>query len=456
MNNYENLFDQQRQNFLAGNTRDIKLRKDAVSALGSELNRSLKQINEAIFLDLKKSPLELYSTEIASVLHEIRWISQKLRRWTRPVRIRTNLLNLPGRSRVITEPYGNTLIIGTWNYPFLLNLKPAVSALAAGNTVIIKPSEFSPHSSEIIKEIIQKALPTELCSVVTGGVPEVSSLLELPFDKIFFTGSTHVGKLVMMAASRHLSSLTLELGGKSPVFVLPDALEPVTARRIALGKFLNAGQSCIAPDFVLVHESVADSLINSLAQQILAMFGKDPSKSPSYGRIIDARHFDRVASLLDPEKTVIGGVLNREELYISPTVLYPVSMSDPVMQEEIFGPILPVIPYKNVQDAVNLVRAMPKPLALYVFGQTKRECDAVMAGISFGGGCVNDTVMQISNPYLPFGGVGPSGTGRYHGKAGISEFSNRKSVIYKAARIDPAIRYPPYTPLKERILRKLL
>ena len=356
------------------------------------MTRHEKQINEAVFLDLRKSSLELFSTEIAGILHEIKWISAKLRKWTRPVAVRTNLVNLPGRSRVLIEPYGNTLIVGTWNYPFLLTVKPAVSALAAGNPVIIKPSEFSPHSSHILAEIIASALPPELCSVVEGGVLEVTELLKLPFDKIFFTGSTNVGKIVMRAAADNLSALTLELGGKSPAFVLPDAVQPVTARRIAWGKFLNAGQTCVSPDFILVHESVAENLIDNLAAQVLSMF----------------------------------------------------------------GPILPVIPYSNLQDAVNQIRSLPKALSLYVFTQSRKERDTIVSGISFGGGCVNDTVMQIANPYLPFGGVGSSGHGRYHGKAGILEFSNQKSMIYKATWIDPFIRYPPFTGFKEKILRKLL
>lgn len=456
MKKHQELFERQKQYFLAGNTRDIKHRIDSIRSLGNELTRHEKQINEAVFLDLRKSSFELFSTEIAGILHEIKWISAKLRKWTRPIAIRTNLVNLPGHSRVLIEPYGNTLIIGTWNYPFLLTVKPAVSALAAGNPVIIKPSEFSSHSSHILAEIIASALPPELCSVVEGGVLEVTELLKLPFDKIFFTGSTNVGKIVMRAAAENLSSLTLELGGKSPVFVLPDAVQPVTAKRIVWGKFLNAGQTCIAPDFILVHESVAENLIDNLAAQVLLMFGPDPSKSVAFGRIVDQRHFDRLISMIDEKNTVIGGIHNRNDLFISPTVLYPVSFSDPIMKEEIFGPILPVIPYSNLQDAVNLVRSLPKPLSLYVFNQSGKERDSIISNISFGGGCVNDTVMHIANPHLPFGGVGPSGYGRYHGKAGILEFSNQKSMIYKATWIDPFIRYPPFTGFKEKILRKLL
>lgn len=456
MNINEELFERQRQHFLTGNTRDIKRRIDSVRSLGNELTKYQKQINEAVFLDLKKSGLELFSTEIAGLLHEIKWISAKLSKWTRPVAVPTNLLNLPGLSRILLEPFGNALIMGTWNYPFLLNLKPAISALAAGNCVIIKPSEFSPNSSKVLAEIVASAMPVDLCTVVGGGVIEVTELLKLPFDKIFFTGSTHVGKIVMRAAAENLSSLTLELGGKSPAFVLPDAVQPVTARRIAWGKFLNAGQTCVAPDFVLVHESVAESLIENLAVQLLSMFGQDPSKSADFGRIVDHRHFDRLVPMMEEKKTVIGGVHDRNDLYISPTVLFPASYSDASMQDEIFGPILPVIPYSNLQDAVNQVKSMPKPLSLYVFSQSKREREAILSGISFGGGCVNDTVMQIANPYLPFGGVGSSGSGRYHGRAGILEFSNQKSIIYKATWIDPFIRYPPFSGLKEKILRKLL
>jgi aldehyde dehydrogenase (NAD+) len=456
VNIYQEPFDLQRGFFLAGGTLPLRSRIDAVRSLDAQLLKFRKQIGEAVWLDLRKSEIDLLSTELSSVHHEIGWVESRLKRWTRPVRVRTNLLNLPGRSRILIEPLGNTLIIGTWNYPFLLNMKPAVSALAAGNPVIIKPSELAPHSSHIMKEIVTAALPPEWCKVIEGGVTEVTELLRLPFDKIFFTGSTAVGKIVMKAASEHLASLTLELGGKSPVFVLPDAEQPVSARRIAWGKFLNAGQSCIAPDFVLVHESIAGNLVDNLASQTLAMFGQDPSLSPFYGRIADTRHFDRLVSLLDPSMIVMGGAHKREDLFISPTLLYPVSFNDVIMKEEIFGPILPVIPYTDLDDAIRQVQQLTKPLALYVFGHAGRQRDKIITGISFGGGCVNDTVMNISNPYLPFGGVGPSGTGRYHGRAGILEFSNQKSMLYKATWIDPFIRYAPFTPLKEKILRKLL
>ncbi len=456
MNSFQDLFVRQQEFFNAGNTRDIKRRIEAIRALGHGLTSHEKRISEAIFLDLRKSEMELFTTEISNVQHEIRWMVSRLRRWTRPISVKTNLVNLPGRSRILIEPYGNSLVIGTWNYPFLLNLKPAVTALAAGNTVIIKPSEHSPHSSSIMAEVIKAALPEEICSVVLGGIPEVTELLQLPFEKIFFTGSTDVGKLVMKAAAEHLSSVTLELGGKSPVIVLPDAAQPVSARRIVWGKYLNAGQTCIAPDYVLVHESVAQNLIDNLAVQILAMFGPDTAKSKDFGRIVDKRHFCRLVSFIDPEKTVIGGIHNESDLYISPTVLYPVSFSDPIMQEEVFGPILPVIPYRDLDEALLHIKSMPKPLSLYVFSESGKVQKKILSEISFGGGCVNDAVMHIANPSLPFGGVGPSGNGRYHGRAGILEFSNQKSVMYKATWIDPFIRYPPFTGLKEKILRKLL
>jgi aldehyde dehydrogenase (NAD+) len=456
VNKYQDLFHQQNRFFNGGDTLPLKTRTDAIRSIGNELRKQGKQISEAVYEDLHKSDLELLTTEISGILHEIKWVSSKLRRWTRPGKVRTNLVNIPARSRILLEPYGQTLIIGTWNYPFLLNVKPAVSALAAGNTVIIKPSEHSPHSSAMIRSVISAAVSPQHCSVVLGGIPDISELLELPFDKIFFTGSTAVGQLVMTAAARHLSSLTLELGGKSPAIVLPDAALAVAARRIVWGKFLNAGQTCIAPDYVLVHESVAGQLVDLMAGQILAMFGKDPSKSGSYGRIVDQRHFDRLVSLIDIQKTVTGGMHNREELYISPTVIYPAGFSDPVMQEEIFGPVLPVIPFRSLPEMVTRIKSMPKPLALYLFSQSASEQKNILSSISFGGGCVNDTVMHIANPYLPFGGVGPSGTGRYHGKAGIYEFSNRKSILYKSTWIDPSVRYPPFGAIKEKILRKLL
>ena len=456
MNNYQQQFDLQKHFFQAGATRAIRARKDAVRSIGNQLRSHLGEISEAMWLDIRKSEIELFSTEIASVLHEIRWIEKKLENWIRPVKVRTNLLNMPGRSSIVPEPYGSSLIIGTWNYPFLLNLKPAVTSLAAGNTVIIKPSEFAPHSSAIMKKVVSAALPPEWCVVVEGGVPEVTELLRLPFDKIFFTGSTAVGKKVMQAAAEHLSSLTLELGGKSPVFVLPDADLALAARRITWGKFLNAGQSCIAPDFILAHESIAEKLVDELAVQIFSMYGKTPSQSPFFGRIIDLRHFDRLVCLMENARVAVGGECHRDSLFISPTVLYPVAFNDLVMREEIFGPLLPVIPFTDLDDAIDLVRSLTKPLAMFVFSGKNRDRDKIIGSISFGGGCINDTVMNIANPYLPFGGVGPSGSGRYHGRAGILEFSNQKSLLRKATWFDPFIRYPPFTPLKEKLLRKLL
>ncbi len=456
MNNYQTIFDLQYQYFIDGKTLDLKGRIDALRSLGNELTKHEKEINDAIFADLGKSGFDLFTTEISGVQHEIKWLTSKIGQWTRPVRVRTNLVNLPGRSRIRIEPYGNTLVIGTWNYPFLLNLKPAVSSVAAGNVTIIKPSEYSPHSSEILGRIVSAAISQERCSVILGGVPEVTELLKLPFDKIFFTGGTNVGKLVMKAGADNLASVTLELGGKSPAIILPDAPEPVTARRISWGKFLNAGQTCIAPDYILVHESVADDFIDNLATQVLSMYGPDPSKSEAFGRIVNQRHFSRLMSLIEPGKTVIGGTSKKEDLFISPTVLYPVSFSDPVMQEEIFGPVLPVIPYSDLDGTLKKLKSLPKPLSLYVFSKSRKDQEKILSSVSFGGGCVNDSVMHIANPYLPFGGVGPSGSGRYHGRTGILEFSNQKSVMYKATWIDPFVRYPPFTALKKRILRKLL
>lgn len=456
MDSFTELFEKQRRFYLAGHSLNLNIRAAALRSFAESLRKNEKKIGEAVFEDIKKPFFETFSNEIASVLHEISWTLRNLKSWTRTRRIPTNLANFPGRSHLQIEPYGNALVIGTWNYPVLLNLKPAVSAIAAGNVLIIKPSEHSPHSSSIIASIVGESMDPCHCSVVEGGVPEVTTLLQLPFDKIFFTGSTTVGKIIMKAASEHLAHITLELGGKCPSIVLPDANLNIAAKRIVWGKFLNAGQSCIAPDYLLVHESIAGSLIENLVLQIRKMFGEDPEKSDSYGRIIDERHFVRLTSLIDPEKVVTGGKFEVKTRYISPTILYPVDFDRPVMNEEIFGPILPVLTFKNPQDVVNKLKSMPKPLALYVFTESRRTAREIMSQLPFGGGCINDTVMQIANPYLPFGGTGPSGTGRYHGRFGILEFSHQKPLMVKPTWFDPFFRYAPYNKLKESIIRKIL
>jgi aldehyde dehydrogenase (NAD+) len=351
---------------------------------------------------------------------------------------------------------GTSLIIGTWNYPYLLTLKPAVSSFAAGNTIILKPSEHSPASAQAIQEVVKSVFPEDWFRVVLGGIPEVTELLTLPFDKIFFTGSTRVGKIVMKAAAENLSSLTLELGGKTPALVLKDYPRNVTARRLVWGKCLNAGQTCIAPDYVLVDQAVAGELVDQIRSEIRHLFGEDPSTSDSYARIVDENHFCRLIGLIDRDKVVAGGQSDQVSRYISPTVLYPCSFDDPVMQEEIFGPVLPIIPYSDLDLTLKKLKSQPKPLAFYVFTKNKQMADSILGQIPFGGGCCNDTILHIANPNLPFGGVGPSGMGRYHGKAGFEEFSHRKSVLKKSVLIDPWFRYPPYTKLSNRIIRKLM
>jgi aldehyde dehydrogenase (NAD+) len=456
MKHFEDLFLRQEDFYNSGKTLDLKLRKQLLLKFANSLKKNEAKMAEAVFQDLSKPYFEFYTNELASVEHEARWAARKLRRWSKPQRVPTNLVNLPGRSVRLSEPMGTSLVIGTWNYPYLLTLKPAVSSFAAGNTIILKPSEHSPASAQVIKDIVTGVFPEDWFRVVLGGIPEVTDLLALPFDKIFFTGSTRVGKIVMKAAAENLASLTLELGGKSPALVLKDYPRNVTARRLIWGKCLNSGQTCIAPDYVLVDESVADELVAQMREEIEKMFGKDPSRSGSFGRIVDENHFNRLVGLIDPAKLAAGGQTDASARFIGPTVLYPCSFEDPVMQDEIFGPILAVVPFKDLEKTVRTIKSLPKPLAFYVFSSSRKLADTILSEVSFGGGCRNDTILHIANPNLPFGGIGPSGMGRYHGRAGFEEFSHRKSVLKKSVLIDPWFRYPPYTRLNNRIIRKLM
>jgi aldehyde dehydrogenase (NAD+) len=376
--------------------------------------------------------------------------------WANVKRASTNLANFPGKSRILPEPYGCALVIGAWNYPYQLSLAPVVAAIAAGNTVILKPSELAARTSAIMQKLINSNFEPAFFHVVEGSVPETTALLNLPFDKIFFTGSPAVGKIVMAAAAKHLSSVTLELGGKSPCIVLKDANLKMAAKRIAWGKFLNAGQTCIAPDYLLIEPEVRDKFLNLLVQEIQKNLGAEPHKSEAFVKMINERNFDRVSNLIQADKVFFGGITNRSARYISPTILKDISWDDKVMQEEIFGPVLPVINLTNIDEAISQIRQHPKPLALYMFSNNKALIKKVLQQVSFGGGCINDTIMHIANPNLPFGGVNNSGLGSYHGEDGFRAFSHYKSVLYKTNLFEPFVKYPPYNGFKKWILRMLM
>lgn len=401
-----------------------------------------KDILQALAHDLHKSEQEAYTTEIGMVYEEINHTVKHLHKWAKPSRAKTPLTHIGSKSMIIKEPYGSVLIIAPWNYPFQLALSPLVGAISAGNAVTLKPSELTPHVSNVIGTIVESVFQEDLAAVVEGGVDVSTELLKLPFDYIFFTGSVAVGKVVMEAAAKHLTPVTLELGGKSPCIVMPDADIKLAAKRITFGKFTNAGQTCIAPDYLLVHESIKEDLLREMTTCIRDFYGDQPETNPHFGKNVSQRHFDRLSQFLSNGTIVTGGKRNEQELKIAPTILDHITWEDPVMQEEIFGPILPVITFDSLQEAADMIKARPKPLALYLF-TTNNETEAyILDNLSFGGGCINDTLMHVATPYLPFGGVGESGIGRYHGKESFFTFTHEKSVLRQTNRFDFSFRYP--------------
>lgn len=450
-----NVIEEQRKFAASGQTRDTHFRKQQLRKLKSIIKQNEPLLYQAIDADLKKSKSETYVSELAMIYHEIDKSIKNLNKWAKPKTVRTNLANLPGKSFIIPEPYGTTLIIAPWNYPYVLTLTPLVAALAAGNTCIIKPSELAQNTSAALTQIINQHFDPAYIHAVEGGSDLTQELLTYRFDKIFFTGSTAVGKIVAKAAAEYLTPVTLELGGKSPCLVFADADLKIAAQRIVWGKFLNAGQTCIAPDYLLVEKSIYPSFLEELRNQINKIVGPNPHASKDYARIINQKHVQRLQKLIDPQKVFSGGEIIEEEKYIAPTILKDVTFADAVMQEEIFGPILPVIPFTDLQPILQEIKMRPHPLALYVFGKNEALQKQILSEISFGGGCINDVLMHISNPFLPFGGVGESGMGNYHGEAGFKAFSHFKSILKKPFWFEPPIKYAPYNQLKLRIIRLL-
>lgn len=454
--NFQEIVKHQSDFFNTNKTKGIDFRKQKLKMLLHTLKDNEDKLFQAIYKDFKKSEFETYETELALIYHEIKLAIKKLPKWSRKKRVGTDMANLPGSSYLMPEPLGNTLVIGAWNYPYQLSILPAVAAIAAGNTVIIKPSELAINTSSVMAEIINAAFDKEYFHVIEGGIPETTELLKQKFDKIFYTGSSMVGKIVMKAAAENLCPVVLELGGKSPAFVLDDANIKMAAKRIVYGKFLNGGQTCVAPDYILAHKSIKKKLVNEIKNQVKEIHGDKPIESEAFVRIITSRHFDRLIKLIDPKKVVMGGDYIKEELYIAPTLLDDVNWEDTVMQEEIFGPILPIIEFENLDNAIKKVKERSKPLALYLFTTCSRMREKVFKEISFGGGMLNDTLTHLTNVSLPFGGVGYSGMGNYHGKFGFDTFSHHKSIIHKTNLIEPFIKYPPYTKLKFRIIKWVL
>lgn len=446
----------QRDYFRLGQTLSVDFRLKALRRLGETIRRREGDILAALERDLGKSGFESYMCEVGMTLSEITYMGKHLRRFAAEKRVATPLAQFPSRSYTKPSPHGVTLIMSPWNYPFLLTMEPLVDALAAGNTVVLKPSAYSPHTGEVIQSIISACFDPAYVAAVTGGREENAHLLQEEFDHIFFTGSQSVGREVMAHAARHLTPVTLELGGKSPCIVDASANIPLAAKRIVFGKFLNCGQTCVAPDYIYCHASVHDALIRELTAQIRSQFGERPLENGDYGKLINQKHFDRVAGLIDPAKVVFGGTLQPKALRIEPTLLDNVTWADPVMGEEIFGPVLPILTYTDLSQVVEEIDAHPHPLALYLFTQDRAIVRQVTSRCRYGGGCVNDTIIHLATSRMGFGGVGASGMGSYHGRAGFETFSHRKSMVDKKTWLDLPMRYQPYRPFYDRVIRRFL
>lgn len=446
----------QRGFFDTGATIDIDFRIDALVRLRAAIKRAEPRIIEALARDLGKSSQESYMCEIGLTLAELRHQLGHVRGWAAPQRARTDLANFPAKSFTIAEPYGVTLVMAPWNYPFMLCMEPLIASIAAGNCCIVKPSAYAPATGAVVAAIVAEAFGPAHVAVVEGGRAENAALLEQRFDFIFFTGSTAVGKLVMSKASENLTPVLLELGGKSPCIVAADADIETAARRIAFGKCLNCGQTCVAPDYVLVDARIHDAFVEAVKRRITAMFGERPLENPRYGRIVNRKHFGRLVGLMDPGKIAFGGGIDAESLRIEPTVMTDVEPADAVMQEEIFGPIMPIVAFDNVDEAERFVKSNPKPLALYLFTDDAALQDRFLRHVPFGGGCINDTVMHLATSHMGFGGVGASGMGSYHGKKSFEAFSHEKSILKKSTRFDLPLRYQPYSKAKETLIRAFL
>lgn len=454
MNNLE-IFNQQKQFYFDNQTKLLQFRIESLRKLKSILQENENKLFDAIYLDFKKSKFDTFMTELSLIYQEIDLSLKNIKKWSVVRSVAVDFMHFPSSAAIYREPYGVCLIIGAWNYPYQLSLLPAVSAIAAGNTVIIKPSELAIHTSQVMAEIINSNFSSEFIYVAEGGVAETQSLLQLPFDKIFFTGSTQVGKIVAKAAAENLTPVTLELGGKSPCLVYADADLDLSAQRIVWAKFLNAGQTCVAPDYLCVQESIYEVFLEKLKLQIIKQFGEDSSKSENFCQIITSKHTDRLLKFIDPNHVFFGGQISEKDRYISPTILKDIHFDHEVMQDEIFGPILPVLKMSNEESIIREIKSRPKPLAFYAFTKNQDRIDKLLHEISFGGGTINDCIMHLAVHQLPFGGVGASGMGSYHGEAGFRCFSHEKSVLHKSFLFEPTIKYFPYSKWKLKILRWL-
>lgn len=452
----QEIYNKQHDFFNSNKTKDVSFRIEQLKKLKKILKANEDLFYEAIYEDFGKSEFETYASELALIYHEINNFIKNIKKWSKPKKVSTGFSNFPAKSYIMPEPFGKTLVIGAWNYPYQLSLLPAITSLASGNTVILKPSELSANTSKVMNKIIDDNFTKDYFCVVEGGVKETTKLLEYRFDKIFFTGSTHVGRIIYQAAAKHLTPVTLELGGKSPTFVLADTDIKMSAKRIVWAKFLNAGQTCVAPDYVLVDKLIELEFLKALKSEIKQHYKNQEDISENYLRIINTNNFDRLIKLIDNDKIFFGGKTNREKRFISPTILQDISFEDKIMKDEIFGPILPVLSFTNLDEAIKKVKENPKPLACYIYSKNRKTIDKLLKEISFGGGAINDSLMHLSNSKLPFGGVGLSGIGSYHGKAGFDTFSHNKSILDKPFWLEPNIKYAPYSKKKMKMIKWLL
>ena len=446
----------QRAFFQSGKTRSVDFRLTQLKKFETALKANEQLFFDAIFADLKKSRYDTFTSELSLVYRELTFMMKNVRKWSKKQRVRTNLLNIPSRSYRLAEPRGVTYIAGAWNYPYQLTLLPLVDSLAAGNTAVVKPSEVAPHTSAAMAKVINETFAPEYCCAVEGGAEKAKEILEQKFDYIFFTGGTKIGQIVYEAAAKHMTPVTLELGGKNPAFVLPDCDIPTCAKRIVWAKLLNAGQTCVAVDYLLVHSSVEQQLLKEL-RMLMERHYPQNGVTENYMAIVNERHTERIGKLIDPKKVYYGGVVDVKNKFVSPTILHNVTFDDEIMNEEIFGPLLPVLRYDDLNDAVKKVKEYPKPLSLYVFGSNNGEKERLFSELSFGGGSQNDAVMYFANDHLPLGGVGASGIGAYHGEEGFKTFSHYKSIMEKATWLEFwFLKTPPYSEWKLRILRLLI
>ena len=450
------IVERQKQYFESGATLSVKHRKKRLKSLYSAIKANLPALHEGLKADLGKSQTESYMCETGLAMSELSYMIKHIKKFAKPKRVKTPLAQAISKSYRLPSPYGTALVMNPWNYPFLLSMDPLIDAIAAGNTVVLKLSAYSPNTNKAIKEVIDSVFSPEYVAVLFGGAQINKALMEIKFDYVFFTGSKKVGQLVYENAAKRLTPVTLELGGKSPCIVDETANLKLAAKRIVWGKFLNLGQTCVAPDYIYCSEKIHDRLLAELKKQIVAQFGSNPLENPTYGKMINEKHFNRVRALIDKTKVVHGGKADAESLKIEPTVLDGVQHADAVMQEEIFGPVLPVLTYRDESEVVKYIRENDSPLALYVFSSDKSRIKRLTTEIGFGGGCVNDVVIHLATPYMPFGGFGASGLGAYHGKAGFETFSHYKSVVDKSTHLDLPMRYQPYRKVNEKLIKFFL